>query len=439
MKRNIFEKLKRWKSDERRKPLIIMGARQVGKTYILKKFAQSEYENYVYLNFENNPGLKSIFEINLNPQELLKLITIETGIEIKPFKTFIILDEAQECPNAINALKYFYEQANDYQICAAGSLLGVKLAHTKGFPVGKVNFLTLYPLCFSEFLNALGEDQLKTYLENIDKIVPLPLSMHDRLLQLFKTYLFTGGMPEAVHEYIISQNFSQVREAQLEILKAYSLDFAKHAPPDITMKITQIWDSIPGQLGKENKKFIYSVIRKGARAKDFETAIQWLYEAGLIHKVYNITVPKIPLNAYQEFDFFKLYLLDVGLLGAMTKLSSKILIEGHQLFQEFRGSFLENYVAQTLAQLNFSLNYWTSEGKAELDFIIDNESTIIPVEVKSGNSGKKRSLQVYGEKYNPSLMIRCSPMNLKQDGIILNCPIYLLDKIKQMLDIINET
>lgn len=428
MKRHIFDKLQAWKTKPDRKPLILMGARQVGKTYILKKFAESSYENSVYLNFEDQVFLKNLFASGLEPEKILRAIALETQQKIIPGKTLIFFDEVQECPDALISLKYFQEKANEYHICAAGSLLGVKLANTQGFPVGKVDFLTLYPMSFFEFLEALNELELKDYLVHLNVVEPLAEIIHEKLIHYLKYYLYIGGMPEAVEQWCKTQDFSKVREVQQAILKAYILDFSKHAPPEIIMKIHQVWQIIPSQLAKENKKFIYSVIRKNARAKEFEMAIQWLIEAGLIHKVTQISTPNMPLSAYAHFDFFKTYLLDVGLLGAMAQLSPKILIEGNQYFVEFKGSYIENFIVQELVQNN-ELYYWTSEGQAEIDFVIAFENHAYPLEIKSGVSNKKKSLLVYDEKYKPSLLIRSSAMNLKKDGKVLNCPLYLIKQL----------
>jgi len=433
MKRQIFENLKRWKHDKSRKPLIVKGARQVGKTYILTAFGALEYENVAYFNFENSPQLHELFSGSLKPQDIIKVLSVELGAEIKPEKTLIIFDEIQECPEALNSLKYFNESANEYHICAAGSLLGVTLASSKGFPVGKVDFLNLYPLSFDEFLKAKGEDKLIQYMEGIIKVEPLPAILHDKLSTYFKEYIYTGGMPAAVLEYLAKDDFNRIRKAQKDILEAYRLDFAKHAPPNIIMKINQVWDIIPSQLAKENKKFVYSVIRKGARAQEFEVAIQWLAEAGLIHKVYNITTPKLPLSAYVNHDIFKIYLVDVGLLGAMSGLSAKTIIYGDEIFQEFRGALIENYVAQELARQGNGMFYWTSAGQAELDFVLQVQDAIYPIEVKSGTSLKKKSLTTYIKKYKPNLAIRVSPMNLKLDGEMLNCPLYLLGNLDKLI------
>lgn len=433
MKRQILSQMRRWKSSAQRKPLVLMGARQVGKTTSLKHLAQTDYRNAVYLNFEDEPHLKALFDESLKPEYLLAAMKIEFGVDIHPGDTLIILDEIQACPNALNSLKYFNENANEYHVAAAGSLLGVKLLNTQGFPVGKVNFMDMFPLSFFEFLEAIGEIQLKEFLAALTNIEIIPPNLHEKCLQYFRYYLYVGGMPEAVATYVSSQDLDAVRDVQSAILRAYSLDFSKHAPAEQIMKINQVWNSIPNQLAKENKKFIYSVLRKGARAKEFEVAIQWLKEAGLIHKTHNISTPKIPLNAYANVEYFKLYLVDVGLLGAMASLSSKTLLQGNQLFQEFRGSYIENLAAQTMVHNHLQPYYWTSEGKAELDFVFEHEGTAYPLEIKSGTSNKKKSLQIYVEKYQPSLALRGSPMNLRKDGKILNCPLYLLEQLPEIL------
>jgi hypothetical protein len=433
MKRKIIQDLQVWKNQSKRKPLLLMGARQVGKTFALKKFGEQQYTNTIYINFEDNPRICKLFEASLEPKVILKALTIEMNTEIVEGKTLLIFDEIQECPEALNCLKYFCENAPEQHIVAAGSLLGVKLSHVKGFPVGKVQFLTLHPLSFLEFLEALNESRLKKFVEELGKIEPIVTNLHEKLLAHFKEYLFVGGMPEAVAEYIDSQNVSKVREIQNNILNAYSLDFAKHAPKELIMKINQVWNSIPNQLSKENKKFIYSAIRDGGRAKEFEGALQWLIEAGLIHNTSLISTPKIPLSAYADINAFKIYLVDVGLLGAMANLSAKTLLHENELFQEFRGSMVENYAAQELVHSNFPLFYWTSEGRAELDFIIEQDDCIYPLEIKSGNSSKKKSLRVYGDTFHPKLLIRCSPMNLRKDGDVLNCPLYLMEELRSLI------
>ncbi len=426
MERDIYKQLLAWRSSARRKPLVLLGARQVGKTYILKTFAEKKYENLVYLDFDADPALADLFADTLNPQNILRLLSIKFTADIKPGKTLLVFDEVQECPAALNSLKYFNESANEFHVIAAGSLLGIKLKNIKGFPVGKVNFLALYPLSFCEFLTALGKQQLRDYLAEQTRCTPIAEPFHLELIKLLKTYMFVGGMPEAVASYIANDNFIEVRTIHNEILKAYTLDFAKHAPLNQIMKITQTWDSVINQLAKENKKFIFSVISKSVRAREYETAIQWLVDAGLIYKSYNITVPKLPLEAYSNKNAFKIFLLDVGLLGAMGNTTPQIIIEGDKLFAEYNGAFTENFVAQELVCNNHNLYYWTSEGIAEVDFIIKKDNSILPLEVKAGISKQKKSLQLYAQKYRPTLLLRASLRNLKQDNEVCNYPLYML-------------
>lgn len=429
MKRDVFKKLEDWKKSARCKPLVLNGARQVGKTYALKYFGKTSYENMVYLNFEYEK-INQYFENTLDPKTIIKLLSIHTNIEIEPHKTLIIFDEIQNCPNALNSLKYFCEEANEYHVIAAGSLLGVKTAGGKGFPVGKVNFLHMYPMTFFEFLLAVGQEKTRVFLEEYESFLPIPSPIHEKLLQLLRIYFFVGGMPEAVQEYAKNEKLNIVREIHLEILNSYEKDFAKHAPPHEIMKIITVWTQIHRQLAKENKKFIFAAIRKSARGRDYEEAIQWLVDAGLIHKSFLIKSPKFPLSAYADNTIFKIFLADVGLLGAQSGLIPKIVIDGDQLFTEFKGALTENFVAQELiATLQKDTYYWTSDGTAEVDFLIENDHEVFPVEVKSGMSDKKKSLIVYSQKYSPSKLIRTTTMNLKHDGQIYNYPLYLVSKI----------
>ncbi len=429
MKRDIYKKLEEWKQSSRRKPLIMNGARQVGKTYSLKHFGKSSYEKVAYLNFEKDEKLSEYFQNSIEPKQILKILTIHTEIDIEPHNTLLIFDEVQECPKALNSLKYFCEEANEYHIAAAGSLLGVKTVHEEGFPVGKVNFLHLYPLSFFEFLSAMNHEKIRVYLEEYSSFEPIPNPLHEKLIQLLKLYLFIGGMPEAVFEYAKNEKLNAVREIQIEILNAYERDFAKHAPAYEIMKITTVWNQVHRQLAKENKKFIFAAIRKSARGRDYEEAIQWLEDAGLIHKSHLVEIPRFPLSAYADINTFKIFLIDVGLLGAQSNLSFQTIIEGNLLFTEFKGSLTENFIAQELiATQNRELYYWTSEATAEIDFLVEGDHDIYPLEVKAGNSQKKKSLLVYGSKYSPSKLIRASLMNLKHDGNIYNFPLYLISR-----------
>lgn len=426
MKRVIYQKLLQWKTDKYRKPLILRGARQVGKTYILTQFS-NEYTNHIYINFEKMPGIIPIFTGDIDPQNIIKKLEIYFAIRIETQNTLIIFDEIQECSEALNSLKYFNEEANSYHIVAAGSLLGIKLNREKGFPVGKVDFLDLKPLSFFEFLDAMGQERLRKFLESINAFVPLDEALHQKAISLLQQYFIIGGMPEVVARFIDTQSYDQVRKVQQAILDAYVLDFAKHAEPNDVTKIMAIWESIPNQLAKENKKFIFSAIKKSARARDYESAIQWLVDAGLIYKAFNVTTPKIPLDSYADKNIFKIYLLDVGLLGHMARLPIKILLVQHELFMEFKGALTENFVAQELVVKKFDkLYYWTSVGKAEVDFLLSHELEIYPLEVKAGISTHKKSLLSFGEKYQHKILSRATLINLKSDGNIYNYPLYLI-------------
>lgn len=431
MKRDLYKKLAEWKGSSRRKPLIINGARQVGKTYALKHFGRSAYKNLAYFNFEKDEKLAQYFEGSLDPKRILQVLSIHAEIEIEPQETLIVFDEIQECPKALNSLKYFCEEANAYHLAAAGSLLGVKMAGSEGFPVGKVNFLHLYPLSFFEFLSAIDQEKTRVFLESYSVLEPLPDPIHEKLIQLLKIYFFVGGMPEAVSEYVASEKLTVVREIQQEILSAYERDFAKHAPAQEVMKIINVWNQVPRQLAKENKKFIFSAIRKSARGRDYEDAIQWLSDAGLIHKSFLVTSPKFPLSVYADQSAFKLFLMDVGLLGAQSNLSLKVVIEGDALFTEFKGALTENYVAQELvAARQQPPYYWTSEGIAEVDFLLERDHGILPLEVKPGANQKKKSLLVYQQKYAPFSVARATTMNLKRDGSVTNYPLYFVSRIE---------
>ncbi|MGD9152238.1 MAG: AAA family ATPase [Gammaproteobacteria bacterium] len=432
MQRLIYTSLLTWKSNKYRKPLIIKGGRQVGKTYILKKFAK-EYRNCIYVNFEESSKIAAFFAGDINPTNIINNLQIHFNQSISPGETLIIFDEIQECPEALNSLKYFNEHANEYHIAAAGSLLGIKLNRSKGFPVGKVDFLELKPLSFFEFLNAMGKEKLYELLISLKNFNPINKLFHDDLLNLLKQYLVIGGMPEAVKIFIKANDFSQVRKIQKAILDAYTLDFAKHAPANETMKIMNIWQSIPNQLAKENKKFIFAAIHKSARAREYQTAIQWLLDAGLIYNSFKINTPKLPLDAYADKSAFKIYMLDVGLLGAMAKLSPKIITQGSELFTEFKGAFTENFVTQELIANNSDqLYYWTSAGSAEVDFILEHQSVVFPLEVKAGKSTLAKSLKIYAQKYKANSILRTNLLNFKHDDIVYNYPLYaigLFDKL----------
>lgn len=428
MERLAYQDLQSWKRSERRKPLILRGARQVGKTHLLQAFAKQEYQDHIYINFDEEAEVAQLFDENLNPDRILKELGIYFKKEIKPEQTLLVFDEIQECPNALNSLKYICEKKNEYHVAAAGSLLGVKL--TKGFPVGKVNFLDLTPLNFFEFLKAIDEPTLYELLIETKEAKSISETFHNKLVKLLKYYLVIGGMPEAVVTYVKNENLEEVRTVQKEILDAYTLDFAKHAPKEDLMKIMTVWNLVPSQLAKENKKFIFTAISKSARASAYETAIQWLVDAGLIIKSHNITTPNLPIEAYANKNVFKAFMLDVGLLGAVSKLDSKVLLQGNELFKEFKGALTENFVAQELYR-NYpnELYYWSSPGTAEIDFIISLQQKLFPLEVKAGISKQKKSLLVYAKKYSQNkfattALSRATLRNFAYEGDIVNYPLY---------------
>ncbi|MCK4609312.1 MAG: ATP-binding protein [Gammaproteobacteria bacterium] len=434
MKRDSYQQLLTWKQSSTRKTLILKGARQVGKTYILKQFAAREYSNSIYVNFEKQPDIFNIFAGNLDPAEIIENLAIVFAQSIEPGKTLLIFDEIQACPNALNSMKYFNEEANQYHLVAAGSLLGVKLNNTKGFPVGKVDFINLFPLTFFEFLDAIDRGQLRQRLEQLSKPEPINETLHNLAIKLLKTYFFVGGMPEAVQAYIDGRFLEDVRNIQHAILDAYVADFAKHAEAQQIMKIMDVWELIPQQLAKENKKFIFSAINKSARAREYATAIQWLVGAGLIYKAFNVTTPKIPLEVYCNKKAFKTFMLDVGLLGAMTNLSIKIMAQDEQLFNEFQGAFTENFVAQELTANKLTELYYWTDSTSEIDFVFSHDMDLLPLEVKVGTAvKKKKSLKQYSLHYNPKRLLRTSLKNLRRDDNLINIPLYMLKQLKVLV------
>jgi predicted AAA+ superfamily ATPase len=435
MKRNLYEELGIWKSSERRKPLILRGARQTGKTHLLKEFGEKEYDGVAYFNFEEDPRLKDFFTGRLEPLALIEALGLYRKEAIRPGRDLIIFDEIQACNEALNSLKYFQEQANEFHIAAAGSLLGVKLSQPMSFPVGKVNFLDLRPLSFPEFLDAVGESRYRALFDTKSDAEPFLEPFHEDLVALLKQYYFVGGMPEAVECFAKNRDFSEVRVIQKEILDAYVLDFAKHAPTSDIPKLMQVWDSIPAQLARENRKFQFTALKKTARARDYEHAIQWLENAGLILRCFLVNKPGLPLSAYADRSAFKVYALDIGLLGAMAGLTPDILVRGHDVFQEFKGAFIENYVAQTLTSLRSGgLHYWKNEaGTAEVDFLWQSpRGHILPLEAKAGINTKSKSLRIYEEKFQPDPLLRTTLLNLRRDGKILNIPLYALTAISNL-------
>ncbi|HTE23801.1 ATP-binding protein [Flavitalea sp.] len=429
MERAEMRILKTWKATATRKPMIIRGARQVGKTWLMKEFGRQQYEQVAYVNFESSANLKGLFQDNFDIRRILTALQIETGITIVPATTLLIFDEIQEAPGAISSLKYFQENAPDYHIVTAGSLLGVALNNHQSFPVGKVDFLELYPLSYSEFLEAAGEKPLAELLKVPDW--PLITTFKVKFMERLKQYYFIGGMPEAVRSFVTNGDFKLVRTIQQQILTGYEQDFSKHAPTDIIPRIRMLWNSIPAQLAKENKKFIYGLIRSGARAKEYELAMSWLIDCGLIHKVHNISHPGIPLKAFEELSAFKLFLGDVGLLSAMTGLDVKTLLDGNDIFETFKGALTEQYVLQQLLTLpGLPVYYWTpNNAKAEMDFVVQHTGKVIPIEVKAAENLQAKSLKVYCDKYMPALAVRASLSDYRPEGWMVNVPLYAIETI----------
>ncbi len=426
MYRYAIENLRKWKRKKSRKPLIIEGARQVGKTWLMKEFGRQEYKNTVYINFDSNARVAELFSTDLDVQRILRGIEIYAGRKIDPENTLIIFDEVQEVPKALSSLKYFCEDAPEYHIVCAGSLLGIALHDGTSFPVGKVEFLKLYPLSFKEFLMATGKEP---YAELIDqKDYQMVASFKQIYVDALKEYYYVGGMPEAVASYSEEQDFAEVRNIQNRIIAAYEQDFSKHAPANIVPKIRMVWNSIPSQLAKENRKFIYGLIREGARAKEYETAIMWLSDCGLVHKVSRITAPHLPLKAYEDLKAFKLFLVDVGLLGALAGLNQKILLDGNDLFVEFKGALTEQYVLQQLVtNPDLGIYYYTNDrGNCEIDFLVDDGEKIIPLEVKAEINLRAKSLKSYRDKYSPEVSVRASMADYKVTDGLVDLPLYTI-------------
>jgi predicted AAA+ superfamily ATPase len=435
IERQIQQNLIDWKNSSNRKPLIVQGARQVGKTWLLKTFGREEFENFAYFNFEEQPELKQFFSTSKDVSRIIQNLSLVFGKAISPGKTLIIFDEIQECNDALNSLKYFCENAPEYAVVSAGSLLGITLSRGASFPVGKVDFLTVYPLSFNEFLLA-DDHSLASYLDQIDKIVPIPDIFFNRLIEKFKMFFISGGMPEAVVALLEGKDVGLTQQVLSNILKAYMLDFSKHIENKDIPKLGYIWSSIPSQLARENKKFLYQTVKTGARAREYEDSLLWLSQAGLVYRVFRNTKPALPLTIYDDLSAFKIYLLDVGLLRRLSLLDPVAIKEGNRLFVEFKGALSENYVLQSLIhQFENPPRYWTSGNKAEIDFIIQYENSIIPVEVKSDNSVKGKSLSLYNKEFQPEIRIRYSLKNLKTDDRLLNIPLFMADRTRHLIDL----
>lgn len=432
MKRFILNELVNWKKNKYRKPLILRGARQIGKTYILKQFGEENYDGVAYFNFDHDKDLYNLFDNTKNPKRILEQLAFIYGKAILPEKTLIIFDEIQECPNALNSLKYFQEEANEYHIVCAGSLLGIRLSHTS-FPVGKVDFLNMYPMTFSEFLLADECENLVNYMKSIKNPENIPDIFFKQLEEKLKAYFIIGGMPEAVKIWVKEKDMLLVNKVQEDILMAYESDFSKHTDNNEANKISLIWNSIPSQLAKENKKFLYQTIKAGARAREYKNALNWLNDANLIYKIYNVTKTDFPLKSYNDLSSFKIYMNDVGLLRKMANLDSSIVVKGDKLFEEFKGAFTENYVLNMINIIFDSVpNYFVFD-RHEIDFVIQYKNEIIPIEVKSSKSTNNVSITRYNEKFNNNLSVRFSMNNLSKDGKVLNMPLFLIEYINNFI------
>lgn len=433
MYREKIKELEEWKNSKDRMPLIIRGARQVGKTWIMKEFGKNNYKKVAYVNFDGNIRMTRLFEGDFDIDRIIQGLKIETQVDIDAKDTLLIFDEIQEVPKALTSLKYFCENARQFHILAAGSLLGVALHEGTSFPVGKVDFIDLYPLNFQEFLLAIGEEKLVTILN--EKDWDLISIFKDKLISYLREYYFIGGMPAAINKYVETKDYKQVRNVQLKLLQAYEEDFSKHAPNEIVPRLKMLWNSIPAQLAKENKKFIYGLIKEGARAKEYELALSWLIDCGLIYKIDRVNKPNIPLIAYQDTSAFKLYILDVGILGAMTRIDERILLEGNEIFTEFKGSFTEQFVLTELkSNKDIPIFYWSAEkATAEIDFLIQLGTDVIPIEVKASENLQAKSLKTFIEKYQTIKNVRTSMSNYRKEEKLINIPLYSIGNIEKII------
>lgn len=432
MYRYKIEELKKWKESPTRKPMIIRGARQVGKTWLMKEFGKEFYEKCAYINFDDNSRMNKLFEEDFDLDRIIQGLKIESGVNIEPENTLIIFDEIQETPKALKALKYFCENAREYHIISAGSLLGVAIHEGTSFPVGKVDFMDLTPLSFFEFLEALGENELLKLLKNND--FPMIEVFDTKIKEYLKLYYYVGGMPEVVNAYATNKDLKEVRKIQKELLAAYEQDFSKHAPSNIVPRIRQLWNNIPTQLAKENKKFIYGLIKEGARAREYEIALSWLIDCGIVYQINRVNNCKVPLSAYQDFNAFKLYLLDVGLLAAMAEIDEKTLLDENEIFVEFKGSLTEQYVLCQLKQCtDLNVFYWTADtGTAKIDFITQIRGNNVPIEVKASENLQAKSLKTFVQKYNTEINVRTSMSNYRKEDWLINVPLYSIGNIEEI-------
>lgn len=437
MKRQALDSLIQWKARAGHKPLILQGARQVGKTWLMKEFGRTEYESMAYIGFEKNPRMTTLFSGNMDTTRLLLGLEAEVRRKIVPGKTLIVFDEIQACPNALTALKYFNENAPHYDIVAAGSLLGVFLHEGVSFPVGKVEFMNLHPLTFCEFLDAMGEEHLCALLagQNWDIIK----AFKEKYIDYLRLYFYIGGMPEAVSQFLKTKDFGAVRATQKNILAAYQEDFSNHVPKVHIQKVAQVWNSIPYQLAKETKKFVYSELQKGSRASTYDIALEWLLKSGLVHRISRVSKPALPLKGYaNSSSAFKLFMVDVGLLSAMSRIDVHALLEGDALFTEFKGALTEQFVCQELQPMmdNIDMAYWANENpaRAEIDFILQLGRQIIPLEVKSSTNLKAKSLSVYRKKFHPKIEIRASLADYKKTDALYDIPLYAIGYLREIID-----
>ncbi len=437
MERLIMHKLLDWKNSPYRKPLILKGVRQVGKTWVLKEFGKRYYENVAYFNFDENEEYKQFFETTKDVDRILQNLMLASGENIAPEKTLIIFDEVQDCPKVINSMKYFCENAPQYHIACAGSLLGITLAKPSSFPVGKVNFMQIDPMTFTEFLFANGDENLANYLKSVDTLEPIPEAFFNPLQEKLKMYYVTGGMPESILMWTEARDVSAMQEALSGIIDAYERDFAKHPNVSEFPKLSMIWKSIPSQLAKENKKFLYKVVKPGARAREYEDALQWLVDARLVHKIYRSTAPGLPMSAYDAIAAFKIYMVDVGLLRRLAQLAPTAFGEGNRLFTEFKGALTENFMLQTLlTQFEVVPRYWSQNNPPyEVDFLIQRENDIIPIEIKSETNIAGKSLRKFKELFpnQVKLRVRFSLNNLKLDDDVLNIPLFMADHADRLI------
>lgn len=427
MYRYAINELIRWKDSRRRKPLIIEGARQVGKTWLVKDFASKHYRNLAYINFEEQVYLRNLFENDYDVRRVIDAISAATHQRCNAGETLIFLDEIQEATNGITALKYFNENAPEHHVIAAGSLLGIELHRQQSFPVGKVQFMTLYPMSFIEFVDAMGEPGLTKFIENKER-ENLTL-FAPKLKNLLKQYYFTGGMPEAVLSFSETRDWQEVRDIQNEILESNNRDFSKHAPEEIVPRIRMLWNSLPSQLSKENRKFIYGLVKEGARAREYEIALQWLFDAGLIHKVPNVTAPRLPLRSYEDKSAFKIFMVDIGLLGAMSDLDSATIVDGNKIFTEFKGALTEQYVLQQLILKYQPFYYSKANSMQEIDFLIQREGQVVPIEVKAEENLKAKSLRQFVIDNHTETAFRVSMSNYRKEEWLTNLPLYCVQEI----------